>query len=104
MVVALVTTTFKALFSVAKASGRISGRKLYTGNIYYFFHILTHISPIDKQKVRQPKWAHLKEVLYVGGIVTEIGHNTSCCVNLIYIKSFNLYFDYLFSLYVNVSL
>ena len=60
MVVALVTTTFKALFSVAKASGRISGRKLYTGNIYYFFHILTHISPIDKQKVRQPKWAHRK--------------------------------------------
>ena len=43
--VTFVATTLKALLSVAKTNGRLSGRKLYTGNIYYTFSILVHISP-----------------------------------------------------------
>ena len=44
--VALVTTTLKAPLSVAKAGGRPSGRKFYTGNIYYIFlNIFAHIFP-----------------------------------------------------------
>ena len=43
IVVALVATTFKALLSVTKTNGRLSGHKFYAGNIYYLFeNILTH--------------------------------------------------------------
>ena len=46
-VVAFVTTAFKALLSVAKTNGRLSGHKFYAGNIYYLFeNILTHRFPL----------------------------------------------------------
>ncbi len=58
-VVALIATTLKAPLSVAKASGRISGRKFYTGNInYIFLNILAHInSPVSIKKVRNRSYA-----------------------------------------------
>ena len=50
-VIALVATTFKALLSVTKTNGRLSGHKLYTGNICYpFLNILAHISPYQHIK------------------------------------------------------
>ena len=54
IVVALVTTALKALLSVAKTNGRLSGRKFYADNIYYlFWNILAHISPyLHIKKVR----------------------------------------------------
>ena len=57
IVVAFVATTLKALFSVAKTNGRLSGYKFYTDNIYYpFLNILAHISPLSAyKKVRLPK-------------------------------------------------
>ena len=56
IVVTFVATTLKALLSVAKANGRLSGRKLYAGNIDYpFLDIFAHISPINIQKGAQPK-------------------------------------------------
>jgi len=48
IVVALVATALKALLSVTKTALRISGRKLYVGNIYYFFYIFAHISSVCK--------------------------------------------------------
>ena len=58
-VVTLVATTLKSLFSIAKTNGRFSGREFYTNNINnLFWNILAHISPINIQKVRQPKSAH----------------------------------------------
>ncbi len=45
IVVALVATTFKALLSVAKTNGRLSGQKFYAGNIYHsFLNDFYHIS------------------------------------------------------------
>ena len=55
IVVALVATTFKALLSVAKTNGRLSGRKLYAGNIdNLFWNILAHISPYQHIKKCAP--------------------------------------------------
>ena len=60
-VVALVATTLKALPSVSKANGRLAGRKLYAGNIYYlFFNILTHISSYQHKKRCATEAAHRK--------------------------------------------
>ena len=47
IVVTFVAATLIALLSVAKTYGRITGYKLCTGNIYYPFFILVHISPIS---------------------------------------------------------
>ena len=42
-IVTLIATTHKALLSIAKANGRLSGRKFYAGNIYHLFgKIFTH--------------------------------------------------------------
>ena len=61
IVVTFIATTFKTLLSVAKANGRLSWHKFYAGNIVHFFwNILAHISPINIQKVRQPKLPHRK--------------------------------------------
>ena len=55
IIVALVATTFKALFSVAKTNSRLSWRKLYTANIYYFFrNIFTHILTLSAYKKCAP--------------------------------------------------
>ena len=54
IVVTFIATTFKALFSVAKTSIRLSGCKFYAGNIDYFLlNVLTHTSPYQHiKKVR----------------------------------------------------
>ena len=50
-IVALVAIAFKAPLSVAKTNGRLSGGKLYTGNIHnLFWDVLAHIdSPMSIQ-------------------------------------------------------
>ena len=56
IIVALVATTFKALFSVAKTNGRLSGRELYTGNIYHLFgNMFTHTFTSSAYKKVRPK-------------------------------------------------
>ena len=40
IVVTLVATAFKAMLPVAKTNGRLFGRELYAGNIYYLFENL----------------------------------------------------------------
>ena len=54
IIIALVSTTFKALLSVAETNGRLSGHKLYAGNIdYLFLNIFSHVSPYQHiKKVR----------------------------------------------------
>ena len=37
IIVALVTTTLKALLAVSETNGRLSGSEFYAGNVYYFF-------------------------------------------------------------------
>ena len=60
IVIALVATAFKIMFSVAKANVRLSGREFYAGDIdNLFWNIHNQYSP-NKQKVRQPKSAHRK--------------------------------------------
>ncbi len=55
IIVALVTTTFNALLSVAKTNGRLSGREFYADNIYYLFlNIFVHISPYQHIKKCAP--------------------------------------------------
>ena len=55
-VIALVATTFKALLSVTKTNGRLSGHKFYAGNIYYLFeNILTHTFPSSAYKKVHPR-------------------------------------------------
>ncbi len=45
---ALVATTIKTLLAVTQANGRVSRRKLNTGNVYdLFLNVLLHISPIS---------------------------------------------------------
>ena len=47
-VITLVATTLKILLAVTKANGRVSRRKLNTGNVYdLFLNVLVHISPIS---------------------------------------------------------
>ena len=57
--VTFVTTTRKALLSVAKTNGRLTRHKLYTGNIdYHFLNSLAHISPYPHiKKVRNRSYA-----------------------------------------------
>ena len=63
-VVALVATTLKALFSVAKTNGRLSGRKLYTGNIdYLFWNIIVHIYPLSAYKKGAPQKERTEKML-----------------------------------------
>lgn len=46
IIVAFVATALKALLPVAKTNGRLSGSKLYSGNVYYLFLTLfTHNIP-----------------------------------------------------------
>ena len=61
IVVTFVATTLKALQSVPKTNGGVTGRKLYAGNIdFSFWNRFAHISPYQNKKVRQPKSAHRK--------------------------------------------
>ena len=62
IVVALVATTFKALLSVAKTNGRLSGCKFYVGNIYYlsWYIIIVHIFSPQHIKKCAPKGTHRK--------------------------------------------
>ena len=59
IVVTFVATALKALLSVSKANRRLSGHKLYTGNIYQLLsNFLTHISPYQHiKKVRNRSYA-----------------------------------------------
>jgi hypothetical protein len=55
-VVALVATTLKALLSVAKTDGGLSGRDLYAGNIYDLsWNIIVHIYLLSAYKKVRPK-------------------------------------------------
>ena len=64
IVITFVTTTLKALISVAKTNSRHSGREFHAGNIYnLFWNILAHISSYQHIKsapteVSAPKNAH----------------------------------------------
>ncbi len=61
IIVALVATTFKASLSVAKTNIRLSGHKLYAGNIYHLFgNIFTHTFTLSAYKKCAPKGAHRK--------------------------------------------
>ena len=61
IVVALITTTLKALFSVAKANCRFSGHEFYTGNIYWLFeNNFAHIFTSSALKKCAPKGTHRK--------------------------------------------
>ena len=61
IVVTFIATTLKTLLSVTKTNSRLSRHKFYAGNIYYsFLNIFAHTSPVNIQKVRQPKSAHRK--------------------------------------------
>ena len=66
VVVTLVATTFKALFSVAKTNGRLSWREFYASNINnLFWNMLAHISSYQHTKsapteVSAPKNANSK--------------------------------------------
>ena len=56
IVVALIAAAFEAIFSFAKANGRISGREFYTGNIYSLFdNNFTHTFPPLAYKKVRPK-------------------------------------------------
>ena len=59
IVVTFVATALKALLSVSKANRRLSGHKLYAGNIYQLLsNFLTHISPYQHiKKVRNRSYA-----------------------------------------------
>ena len=47
-VITLVATTLKTLLAVTKTNGRVSRRKLNTGNVHdLFLNVLVHISPIS---------------------------------------------------------
>ncbi len=62
IVVTFVATALKPLLSVAKTNVRLSGRKLYTGNIYYLlFKILTHKSPYQHTKRCATEATHPKK-------------------------------------------
>ena len=64
IVVALVATTFKALLSVAKTNSRLSGRELYTGDIYHLFgNMFTHTFTSSAYKKVRPKRNALKKCL-----------------------------------------
>ena len=55
-VVALIATTFKDLFSVAKTNGRLSGRDFYAVNIYHLFgNVFTHTFTSSAHKKVRPK-------------------------------------------------
>ena len=61
IIVALVATTFEALFSVAKTNSRLSGRELYTGNVYHLFgNMFTHTFTSSAFKKCAPKGTHRK--------------------------------------------
>ena len=57
IIVALITTAFKVLLSVAKANSGFSGHKLHAGNVYdLFLNVLVHIIPHRHiKKGAQPK-------------------------------------------------
>ena len=49
-IVAFIATAYKALLTIAKTNQRLSGRKLYTGNVYYFFWNFLHHIPLSAYK------------------------------------------------------
>ena len=54
-VVALVATTLKALLSVSKTDGGLSGRDLYAGNIYDLsWNVIVHIYLLSAYKKVRP--------------------------------------------------
>ena len=61
-VIALIATTFKTLFSVAKTNGRLAGCEFYAGNIYHFFgNVFTHtFTSLAYKKVRSKRNAPKK--------------------------------------------
>ena len=73
-VITLVTTTLKALLSIAKTNGRLSGCQFYAGNIdNLFWNILAHISPYQHKKRCVTEATHRKTQTPI--VVTQTNRN-----------------------------
>jgi len=72
-IVALVTTTLKALLSVAKTNGRLSGCEFYAGNIHYLFrNIIVHVYLHATYKKSAPRKERTEKMLPLSIVVTRI--------------------------------
>ena len=71
-VVTFVATTFKALLSVAKTNGRLSGGKFYAGNIYYlsWYIIIVHIFSPQYIKKCAP-WRNAPKKCFPSNVATQ---------------------------------